>query len=204
LVISVAEQVSSGCIKVATVEGPAFFIRTVYLQCVDPEKIADLTEFSGEEEQDILDAGLCYAAEIRAAAYLVRAEQSRFGLFRKLILKGFDKPYIARALDYLEKVHYLSDSRYATAWLNCRKTAHHEGRVRLAAELASRGIDRHTADDALNEYFKENPEEEECRKAVKKCLKHGMTYDRILSSLIQHGFNAGMAATVINSFSYSG
>ncbi|MFA6856745.1 MAG: regulatory protein RecX [Treponema sp.] len=199
-----AEQVSPGCIKIATADGPAFFIRTTYLQCVIPEKIGDLSEFSGEEEQDILDAGLCYAAEIKAAAYLARAEQSRFGLFRKLILKGLEKQYIERALDYLESVHYLSDSRYAAAWLNCRKITHHEGRIRLAAELASRGIDRHTADDALNEYFKENPEEEECRKAVRKCLEHRMTYDRIMSSLIRHGFNAGMAAAVIDSFSYSG
>ena len=199
-----AEQVSSGCIKIATADGPAFFIRTAYLQCVDPKRIAALSEFSGVEEQDILDAGLCYTVELRAAAYLARAEQSRFGLSRKLILKGLEKPYIERALDYLEDVHYLSDSRYAAAWLNCRKITHHEGRIRLAAELASRGIDRHTADDALNEYFKENSEEEECRKAVEKCLMHGMNHDKIMRSLIQHGFNAGMAVAVINSFLYSG
>ncbi|HAH63427.1 MAG TPA: recombination regulator RecX [Treponema sp.] len=202
MVISAAEQVSPGRIKIATADGPAFFIRTVYLQCVDPELIIPAAEFSGEEEQDVLDAGLCYAAESKASAYLARAEQSRFGLSRKLVSKGMEKQYIDKALDYLENARFLSDSRYASAWLNCRKAAHHEGRIRLAAELASRGIDRHTAEDALNEYFEENPEDGECRKAVEKCMRRGMDYDKTVHCLIQHGFSPGMTAAVMDTFTY--
>lgn len=202
MVISAAEQVSPGRIKIATADGPAFFIRTVYLQCVDSELIVPSAEFSDEEEQDMLDAGLCYAAELKASEYLARAEQSRFGLLRKLVSKGMEKQYIDRALDYLENVCFLSDSRYASAWLNCRKAAHHEGRIRLASELASRGIDRHTAENALNEYFAENPEDEECRKAVEKCMRRGMDYEKTVHSLVQYGFSPGMAAAVMDTFMY--
>jgi regulatory protein len=202
LVIFAAEQVSPGCIKITTAEGPAFFIHTVYLQCVSPERIVQTAEFSGDAEQDILDAGLCYAAELKAVAYLARAEQSRFGLARKLTAKNIQKQYIDRALDYLESINYLCDSRYAAAWLNSRRAAHHEGRVRLAAELALRGIDRNTAEDALNEYFVENPEVDECRKSAEKCIRRGIDYDKTMRCLIQHGFTFKMAAAVMDSFVY--
>ncbi len=180
--------------KIATADGPAFFIRTSYLQHVDSAVIISGAEFTEDEEQDILDAGLCYAAEIKAVDYLSRAEQSRFGLTRKLSAKGMQKEYIDRALDYLENKRYLSDVRYAGAWLNSRKATHHEGRIRLAAELCSRGIDRHTADRALTEFFEENPEAEECRKAVEKCIRLGMDYDKAVRFLSMHGFTAKMIA----------
>lgn len=189
--------------KIAAVDGPAFFIRTAYLQHVDPSVILPGAEFTEDEEEDILNAGLCYAAEAKAVDYLSRAEQSRFGLTRKLSAKGMQKQYIDRALDYLENKRYLSDARYAGAWLNSRKATHHEGRIRLAAELCSRGIDRHTADRALAEFFEENPEEEECRKAAEKCLRLGMDYDKAVRFLLQHGFTSKMMAAEILLFKKS-
>jgi regulatory protein len=194
LVISAIEQVSPGCMKIAAVDGPAFFIRTVYLQHVDSDVIIPGAEFTEEAEEDILNAGLCYAAEIKAVDYLSRAEQSRFGLTRKLSAKGMQIEYINRALDYLESKNYLSDARYTCAWLNSRKATHHEGLIRLAAELCSRGIDRHTADNALAVFFEENPEVEECRKAAEKCIRLGMDYDKAVRFLVQHGFTAKMIA----------
>jgi regulatory protein len=164
--------------------------------------IVSSAEFTGEEEQELLDAGVCYAAEVKASAYLMRAEQSRFGLVRKLTAKGIAGLYINRALDYLEDKQLLSDSRYAAAWLNCRRASHHEGRVRLAAELASRGIDRHTAENALNEYFEENPEDEECRKAAEKYRMRGMNCDKIMHSLMQRGFTPKMISAVMDTFTY--
>ena len=180
--------------KIAAVDGPAFFIRTAYLQHVDPAAILPGTEFTEDDEEDILNAGLCYAAESKAIDYLSRAEQSRFGLTRKLSSKGMQKQYITSALDYLENKKYLSDARYACAWLNSRKATHHEGRIRLAAELCSRGIDRHTADEALTAFFEENSEEEECRKAAEKCVRLGMSCEKAAKFLSLHGFTAKMIA----------
>jgi Uncharacterized protein conserved in bacteria len=180
--------------KITTADGPAFFIRTAYLRCVDPALLVPAAEFSDEKELDILSAGECFAAERQALSYLARAEQSRFGLVRKLSAKGMQKDHISAALDYLESIRYLSDSRYAAAWLNSRKASHHEGRVRLAAELASRGIDRHTAQETLDAYFEENPEEEECIRAAEKCVRLGMVYEKALRSLVLHGFTAASAS----------
>lgn len=182
-----------------TVEsGPSFFIRIDYLNFVDAKDIKPCAEFFEEKEEDILDAGLCFAAERKAEDYLSRSEQSRFGLNRKLLAKGFDKKAINRALDYLESKNYLSDARFARAWLNNRKISKAEGRIRLSAELASRGIDKNTVNAALDEYFEENSEEELCLRAYEKYLRLGKSEDKIIASLNRSGFSNKLIQTVKN------
>jgi regulatory protein len=200
LVVSATEQVSPGCIKITASDGPAFFIRTSYLLRVKPEQVIPGSSFEDDDEQDMLDAGLCFAAEIKAVDLLARAEQSHFGLTRKLAAKGMKKEHISRALDYLEIKGYLSDARFAEAWLNQRKAGHFEGRIRLASELAVRGIDRHTAAAALDAFFEDNPEEEICAKAVRKCLDRDMDRDKAVKYLLQHGFTSRMIDTSVNLF----
>ena len=189
MVVSETKQVSSGCIKITTEEGPAFFIRKAYLTHLAPEAISSGSVFSGEDEEDIIDAGFCYAAESKALSYLARAEQSRFNLTRKLGAKGIEKRHIENALDYLEREGSLSDTRFARAWLDTRKINHTEGRSRLASELAFRGIAREVADAALDEFFSENSEEEICKKALEKCKRRRMREDKIINYLRQHGFS---------------
>ena len=189
MVVSETKQVSSGCIKITTEEGPAFFIRKAYLTHLAPEAISNGSVFSGEDEEDIIDAGFCYAAESKALSYLARAEQSRFNLTRKLGAKGIEKRHIENALDYLEREGSLSDTRFARAWLDTRKINHTEGRSRLASELAFRGIAREVADAALDEFFSENSEEEICKKALEKCKRRRMREDKIINYLLRHGFS---------------
>ena len=192
MVVSQTKQVSSGCIKITTEEGPAFFIREAYLTHLAPEAISDGSVFSGEDEEDIIDAGFCYAAESKALSYLARAEQSRFNLTRKLAAKGIEKRHIENALDYLEREGSLSDARFARAWLASRKINHLEGRTRLFSELAFRGIAREVADAALDEFFSENSEEAICKKALDKCSRLGMQEDKIINYLLRHGFSRKM------------
>ncbi|MGI5055524.1 regulatory protein RecX [Treponema socranskii] len=189
MVVSETKQVSSGCIKITTEEGPAFFIRKAYLTHVAPEAISSGSVFSGEDEEDIIDAGFCYAAESKALSYLARAEQSRFNLTRKLGAKGIEKRHIEKVLDYLEREGSLSDTRFARAWLDTRKINHLEGRLRLASELAFRGIAREVADAALDEFFSENSEEAICKKALEKCRRRRMREDKIINYLLRHGFS---------------
>ena len=175
--------------KITTEAGPAFFIREDYLTQVDPEAIFAGSVFSGEDEEDIIDAGFCYAAESKALSYLARAEQSRFNLARKLGAKGIEKRYAEKALDYLERKGWLSDARFSRAWLDVRKINHLEGRSRLASELAFRGVARSVADAALDEFFSENSEEAICKKALEKCRRRRMSEDKIINYLRRHGFS---------------
>ena len=188
IVKTLVETSYSGMFKLTPEEGSAFFVRKEYMPEGLFEKIDVAAEFDETDTDSLLDAGLTCAVELKAVGYLARAEQSRFGLTRKLIEKKYDKKYVEAALTYLEGRGYLSDRRYAVAWLNTRKVNHYEGRSRLAAELASRGIAREVANAALDEFFNENDEDEICRKAYKKAAKT-KSGDKLTAALIRQGFS---------------
>ena len=192
IIKTIAETSYSGMYKVAPEEGSAFYVRREYLTFGDEnlfDKIEPAACFSDDEEDALLDAGLTCAVELKAVSYLARAEQSRFGLTRKLIEKKYEKKYIEAALTYLEGRGYLSDLRFATAWLNTRKINHFEGRSRLAAELAARGIAREVAVQALDEFFTENDEDELCRKAYEK-LSKSKSGEKLTAAMIRAGFTS--------------
>ena len=195
IVKTLVETSYSGMFKLTPEEGSAFFVRKEYLPEGLFEKIDVGVEFWEVEVDSLLDAGLTCAVELKAVSYLARAEQSRFGLTRKLIEKKYDKKYVEAALTYLEGRGYLSDARYAAAWLNTRKINHYEGRSRLAAELAARGIARDVASAALDGFFTENDEEEICRKAYEKLSKN-KSDEKLTESLIRAGFSLKMIKRV--------
>ena len=85
VVKTLVETSYSGMFKLTPEEGSAFFVRKEYLPEGLFEKIDVGVEFSEEEVDSLLDAGLTCAVELKAVSYLARAEQSRFGLSRKLI-----------------------------------------------------------------------------------------------------------------------
>ena len=194
---TLVESSYSGMFKLTPEEGSAFFVRKEYLPEGLFERINVGLEFDDEETDSLLDAGLTCAVELKAVGYLARAEQSRFGLTRKLIEKKYDKKYVEAALTYLEWRGYLSDLRYATAWLNTRKINHFEGRSRLAAGLAARGIARDVAGKALDEFFTENDEDELCRKAYEK-LSKSKADEKLIAALLRSGFSMKQIKSIIS------
>ena len=187
IIKTLVETSYSGMFKLTPEEGSAFFVRAEYLPEGVFERLDVGVEFDDAETDSLLDAGLTCAVELKAVGYLARAEQSRFGLTRKLIEKKYNKSYVEAALTYLEGRGYLSDLRFATAWLNTRKINHYEGRSRLSAELAARGIARDVANKALDEFFTENDEDEICRKAYEK-LSKTKSGDKLTAAMIRQGF----------------
>ena len=197
MVIKKFEPTSTGLCRLTPGEGAVFYIRREYLPHIDFDRIYAGTEFSGDEESELLDAGLAAVAELKAISYLARCEQCRFKLTGKLIQKGYDKKYINMALDFLESKNLLSDSRFAAAWLNSRRTNHFEGRSKLSAELAARGIAREVAAAAIEEFFTENDEYEICCKAYKKLSGKGKPEEKLISSLMTAGFSWKMIKSVM-------
>ena len=196
IIKSIAETSYSGMYKFAPEEGSSFYVRKEYLPEGLFERIDVGVEFNAEETDCLLDAGLTCAVEFKAVSYLARAEQSRFGLTRKLIEKKYEKKYVEAALTYLEGRGYLSDLRFATAWLNTRRINHYEGRSRLEAELAARGIARDIAGKALDEFFSENDEDEICRKAYEKLSKN-KSDEKLTAALMRAGFSLKMIKRVL-------
>ena len=199
IVKTLVETSYSGMFKVTPEEGSAFFVRKEYLPEGIFERLDVRVEFDDEEADSLMDAGLTCAVELKAVSYLARAEQSRFGLTRKLIEKKYDKKYVEAALTYLEGRGYLSDLRFATAWLNTRKINHYEGRSRLSAELAARGIAREVANKALDDFFTENDEEEIFRKAYEK-LSKSKSDEKLTAALLRAGFTMKQINKVSHGF----
>lgn len=197
VVKTLVETSYSGMFKVTPEEGSAFFVRKEYLPEGLFERIDVGVEFDETDTDNLLDAGLTCAVELKAVGYLARAEQSRFGLTRKLIEKKYEKKYVEAALTYLEGRGYLSDLRYATAWLNTRKINHYEGRSRLSAELTARGIARDVAGKALDEFFTENDEDELCRKAYEK-LSKSKADEKLIAALLRSGFSMKQIKSIIS------
>lgn len=188
--------------EITTVAGPSFFIRTVYLSLIQPDEIVEGAEFLDEKEEELVDAGLCFACEQKALDYLNRSEQYRMGLTAKLAAKGFAKNHIESALDYLEGKKYLDDRRFAGVWLRNRAITHAEGRSKLSMELASRGINKAFINEALDEFFEENSEEKICMRAFKKCVKIKKDEDKITSYLIKNGFSIKLIKKVKEKYGF--
>lgn len=189
MVIHSIEQVSSEVMKIFSDKGLAFFIRTIYLNRVNSDLIFEGAEFSSEDEEDIVNAGMAYSVEIKALDYLSRAEQCRSRLTQKLLAKNYERTSIDAALDYLTERGYLSDYRFACAWLSSRKINHFEGRTRLLAELLSRGVEKTAAMQGLDEFFEENAESDLCAKAAEKLVRCGKTDEKLVRALIGAGFS---------------
>ena len=194
---SIAETSYEGMFKLVPTEGPSFFVRKEYLSSLDFDLLEPGAEFDEEQTDQLLDAGLISAVELKAVEYLARAEQSRFGLTQKLVAKKYDKKYIDAALTYLEGRNYLSDERYACAWLHDRRINHFEGRTKLAAELGARGIGREVAAVALDEFFQENDESEICAKAYAKFVKQGKEGEKLVTAMLKAGFSYKMIKAVV-------
>ena len=193
---SIAETSYEGMFRVTPTEGPAFYIRKDYLPSLDFDLLVPGAEFNEQQTDEILDAGLICVVELKAVGYLARAEQSRFGLTQKLVNKKYDKKYIDAALTYLEGRGYLSDERFARAWLHDRKINHFEGRTRLAAELGARGIGREVITASLDEFFEENDENEICAKAYERFVKQGKEGEKLTAAMMKAGFSYKMIKEV--------
>ena len=141
------------------------------------------------------------AATQKALALLARCEQCRAGLTRKLLAKGFSKGTVEGVLDALEEKGFLSDQRFARAWLNSRRIGKAEGRTRLLAELAARGIAKDVAKKAVDDFFEEFDEEEICARAVQKFISQGKSGDALMASMTRAGFSYKMSQKAIKNLS---
>ena len=194
---SITQTSYEGMYKITPDSGPAFFARQEYVPSVVLEDVCAGDEIASEHDDELLDAGLAAAVELKAVTYLARAEQCRAGLTKKLIEKKYDKKYVGMALDYLEKRGYLSDARFARAWLHDRRINHFEGRTKLSGELAARGIEREVAAAALDEFFTENDETEICRKAYEKFVRQGKEGEKLIAAMVRAGFSYKMVNAII-------
>ena len=132
-------------------------------------------EINADEEQAFRFASACLRAEKRALQLIARAEQTAFGLSRKLQKRGHDTACINAVIAQLCALNLLDDRRYARLWLESRISRQATSPRRLLAAIRSRGIDRHDAEAALKETLDDEAERQLLERYVQKLRRKGST-----------------------------
>lgn len=187
--IQKTKRTSSGIYTIWPVEGPSFLVRLEYIPKLSEDILFPGSVLSPLDSSLLLDAAQLFLIERAAVGYLSRAEHSRFLLDVKLQKKGWKAQHTAIVLDYLECRSWLSDTRYAEAWLRSRQIHRNEGKIKLLAGLRSRGISGEIAKKAIASQISAEDEEIHCRKAISKFLRQGREGKKLLSSLVRSGFS---------------
>jgi len=143
-------------------DGSSFLFRTCYL----PQVLASIDATDGVEDQDLGHieeedfrfASSCFGAEQIALRLIARAEQTAFGLGRKLEKRGFNSTCVRAVIARLCELDLLDDRRYARFWLELRLNWQATSPTRLLTGLRSKGIDREDAGSALREALDDETE----------------------------------------------
>jgi regulatory protein len=165
-------------LRVEFSDGSLFSFKTCYLP--SPFIANDYTagsEINAAEEDAFRYASACLRAEKRALQLIARAEQTVFGISRKLKKRGHDPDCINAVIAQLCALNLLDDRRYARLWLESRMNRQATSPRRLLIALRSRGIDRRDAEAALKETLDTDTERQLLERYVQKLRRKSVNND---------------------------
>lgn len=111
-----------------------------------------MRDYPVEALQELLTESQCRRAKSKALYLLNFRDYSRRDMAARLKKDGeFDDSSIEAAVDYLTGIGAIDDSRYAENMIRHLINQKHYGRRRIMQELAAKGIDHETAEDALEQ-----------------------------------------------------
>lgn len=85
----------------------------------------------------------------RAVRYCAQGEQCTAGVRSKLREWGATATASERIVAYLTDNGYVDDQRYAGLYCDSKVRLQHWGRVKIAAQMRAKGLDKSTIDEAL-------------------------------------------------------
>ncbi|MDR2020010.1 MAG: RecX family transcriptional regulator [Treponema sp.] len=132
-------------------DGSILTCRKSYLPPSCRDKVLSLpgAELEPGSEEALRFAAACFRAERAALRLISRAEQTVFGISRKLERRGHAPGPVQAAVSRLTDLDLLNDKRYALRWIQSRLSRGAEGPLKLIRGLCGRGIDRDAAAAAL-------------------------------------------------------
>ena len=143
----------------------------------------------------IAQRGYAHALD-SAVKLLALCDRSEQEIRRRLSRAGYPDSCVQRVIEKLYAEELLDDAAFADRWARTR--SHKYGRGRLSRELARRGIDRETAQAAVDQLSDEDQLADAIRLTGKYLARtHGdmdrKLYQRTLSMLARHGYDADIA-----------
>jgi regulatory protein len=107
------------------------------------------------EQQEIEHDDQYVRAKQRALDYLAHKPRTEAEVRRKLRRQDAPEPVIEDVVARLYELSYLDDEAYAEDYVRNRFASKKYGPVRIRRELVERGVDRHTAEAAVDDLFAE-------------------------------------------------
>jgi len=138
-----------------------------------PGHILDRELEAGEEEA-LLFAAECLAAEKAALNLVAYAEQTVFGLGRKLTQRGHARSANKAVLDRLCDLGLVDDERYCRLWLEARVAREGMSPARLLVGLCGKGVTRSEATAAMEALLDDDAEDLLLENFLRKLERRGI------------------------------
>lgn len=177
----------------------AFSISTelVYKENIKIKDEIDIEEFKKLVEKDSIIK--CREAAIRSIEKNFKTEKQ---VKEKLILKGYEKEAINKAIDFLKQYNFLDDKDYANKFIKDKLKI--QGSNKIKYTLMQRGIARDIIDEELNNIDKESEKRGALLLAQKKVNKITKTesdkyiiYNKVCRFLLSKGYNYDIIKDVV-------
>jgi regulatory protein len=134
-----------------------------------------------------------------ALRFLSRAAQTRQGLSRKLLSRGFSKSAAAFAVNRMIELGYVDDRAFAENWARFRLSTRKEGWKSLYRGLLRGGVPRAIAEEVLQSAC---PLEVEMERA--RLLIQGLSSRTAVSKLTSRGFRSRTIARILSEMRQEG
>jgi regulatory protein len=137
----------------------------------------------------------------RAGKWLALRPRTRSELGGRLLDSGFAPEVVDAALSRLEELGLVDDLDYARSWLEQRVARRPLGADALVEELAAKGIDRATAEEAVTEVAGDEAQRatEAATALLPKVARHPLPDQgaRLLNNLLRRGFAEEVAVEAV-------
>jgi len=121
-----------------------------------------------EEQQEIERDDQYVRAKQRALDYLAHKPRTEEEVRRKLRRQDVPDLVVEDVVERLYELSYLDDEAYAQDYVRNRFASKKYGPVRIRRELVERGVDRHTAETAVDDLFAEKDVQAAAREHAEK------------------------------------
>src|ERR1044071_5115614 len=91
------------------------------------------------------------SARLIAEKYIDFQPRTSAEVRRKLARAGFEEDVVESVMSDLERAELLDDSRFSADWVESRSRRKGFGKMRLAAELRQKGVDKKQIEEATSE-----------------------------------------------------